>query len=87
MERWRRCEWGRTEPVEVQHRRQLHRMGGNGPYHCRRGRRGKFRHRHCVAVNKISNSRMRQRGRYIVALFPVGDIDLFIKQRSDSATV
>ena len=74
-------------PVEVQHRRQLHRMGGNGPNHCRRGRRGKCKHRHCVAVNKMSNSRMRQRGRYIVALFPIGDTYLFARLRSDSALV
>ena len=74
-------------PVGLQHRRQRDRMGGNGPYHCRRSRRGKFGHRHCVTVNRISNSRVRQRDRYIVTLFPVGGADLFARQRSDSATV
>ena len=58
LERWRHCEWGRMGPVEIQHRRQLDRVGGNGPYHCRRSRRGKCRHRHCVAVNRILQSDM-----------------------------
>ena len=73
--------------VGPQRRRQLDRVDGNGPYHCRRGRRGKFRHRHCVAVNRISNSRVKQISRCTVALFPVGDTELFARQRSDSTSV
>ena len=87
MERWRRCEWGEMGPVELQHRRQLDRMGGHGPYHCRRNRRGKCRHRHCVVVNSILYSRMTQRYRCTVVLFPVGDTELFARQRGDPATL
>ena len=52
MERGRYCALGGLETEQLQRRRQLDRVGGNGPHYRRGGWRRRRRHRHCLDVGR-----------------------------------
>ena len=52
LERRRYCGWGGVGPERSQRRRQLDRVGGNGPYYRRGGWRRRRRHCHCLDVGR-----------------------------------